>query len=72
MDYNKILTILQQGANVWVNANQYSLNQLRTFAREASRRNTMLTVECCADILTASELKLLAQEGGRNITIEVK
>lgn len=72
MDYNKILIILQQGANVRIKANPYSLNQLRAFAREAARKDTMLTVECCGDILTVEELKLLAQEGGRNITIEVR
>lgn len=69
MDYNKVITILEQGANVSINANVYSLNQLRTFAREAARKGAMLTVECRNDILTVDELKLLAQEGGRSITI---
>lgn len=69
MDYNDIIVILEQGANVWIDAHQYPFNHLRALAREASRRNAMLTVECRNDILTANELKLLAQEGGRNITI---
>lgn len=71
MDYKSIITILEQGANVSVDAHQYSLNQLRTAAREAARRNTMLTVECRNDILTPNELKLLAEEGGKNITIAI-
>lgn len=69
MDYNSIITILEQGANVSISANVYSFNQLRTFAREAARKGAMLTVECRNDILTVDELKLLAQEGGRSITI---
>lgn len=71
MDYNDIITILEQGANVWIDAHQYSLNQLRTLAREAERKNVMLTVECRNNILTTNELKLLAGEGGRNITLIV-
>ena len=64
-----MMTILQQGANAWVSAKNLSLNQLRTLAREAARKDAMLTVECRNAIFTDNELKLLAQEGGKNITI---
>lgn len=69
MEYNSVMTILQQGANAWVSAKNLSLNQLRTLAREAARKDAMLTVECRNAIFTDNELKLLAQEGGKNITI---
>lgn len=69
MEYNSVVTILQQGANAWVSAKNLSLNQLRILAREAARKDVMLTVECRNGIFTDNELKLLAQEGGKNITI---
>ena len=69
MEYNSVMTILQQGANAWVSAKNLSLNQLRTLAREAARKDVMLTVERRNGIFTDNELKLLAQEGGKNITI---
>ena len=69
MEYNSVMTILQQGANAWVSAKNLSLNQLRILAREAARKDVMLTVECRTGIFTDNELKLLAQEGGKNITI---
>ena len=69
MEYNSVMTILQQGANAWVSAKNLSLNQLRILARVAARKDVMLTVECRNGIFTDNELKLLAQEGGKNITI---
>ena len=65
MEYNSVITIIGQGANAWVSAKNFSLNQLRTLAREAARKDAMLT----NGIFTDNELKLLAQEGGKNITI---
>ncbi len=67
MNRTEFLNIVTAGANVTADARSFTLADLRQIARAAARSGATLTVTR-AHFFDASELHMIAAEGGTHVT----
>ena len=69
-NYQNIAALIQDGASVKIQADKFSVANLRLLAQMAVKHNVQLHLVVNAESILMTNLNLIAQDGSKHLTIE--